>query len=136
MERKKRIRRNLQGSPTYILSQRRRLVVAKERSEAGLCVKCGIRPATASSHVPKPPFRHCDECRARSTAVNVGRYKERRDARRKAGLCPYCGKVRLAAEEKLCGACLEASRIANSKNRNKRKRAVPSKARKTKEVRG
>jgi len=133
MERKKRIRRNLQGSPTYLLQQRRKLVLAKERAESGLCVSCGIRPATASSHVPKPPFRNCDECRARKSATDVRRNRERRGALRKAGLCPYCGRVRLAAEENLCGACRERSRAANRKSKNKKRRTV---SRKTKEVRG
>ena len=65
----------------------------RDRAAAGLCVRCGTRPAPGHGSVCEP----CREARRVSE-------RERYAARRAAGLCVACGRPAFAGEAR-CGVC-------------------------------
>ena len=65
----------------------------RDRAAAGLCVRCGTRPAPGDGSVCEP----CREARRVSE-------RERYAARRAAGLCVACGRPAFAGEAR-CGVC-------------------------------
>lgn len=83
----------------------------RKRREAGVCMRCGKKPADNGSVL-------CQECR-RSIRVYGTHYREKHGGKKRKewiskGLCYHCGKERVQGK-KVCKECLEAI-VRNLKN--------------------
>ena len=92
-------------------AKHRSLIISRELM--GLCTKCGKADA-------RPQGRWCEDCyeAQKETKSEDPRGAERRRLRRKAGLCPKCGKP-CAFARKACEKCLTKDR-----DRQRRKKEV------------
>lgn len=78
---------------------------------SGICITCGVAPATEG--------QECQPCHDRNTELRRARDIAKREGYEAAGLCTACGAPRDRADRKLCSKCLTAREKTNNASRER-----------------